>query len=67
MRVKEDYYDNLDGIRKRFNDTELIPLRRAAEFLGVDYRCLQGSKDFPIKRIGGRYYITAVALARWMS
>lgn len=67
MRVKEDYYDNLDRITKRFEGMELIPIKRAAEFLGIDDRRLKESKTFPIKKVCGRYFVSAVALARWMS
>lgn len=67
MRTKEDYYDNLERITKHFGDGELIPLRKAADFLGRDVRCLQNDRDFPVKKVGRCYYVTAVALARWMS
>lgn len=67
MLVKEDYYDNLQHIRETFGAGELIPMRKAAAFLGCDVRCLFNEKDFPIKKVGRCYFVTAVALARWMS
>lgn len=67
MRVKEDYYDNLQRITEKFGGVELIPIKQAAEYLGVGERLLKESRDFPLKKVGGRYYVTAVALARWMS
>lgn len=36
-------------------------------WLAVSVRALYGVKSTPCKRVGGRYYVTAVALARWMS
>lgn len=67
MRVKENYYDNLKRITDKFGDGELIPIRKAAKFLGCDVRCLFKELDFPVKKIGRCYYVTAVALARWLS
>ena len=67
MRVKEDYYDNLNRITDKFGGVELIPLKKAAAYLGIDVRRLKESRDFPIKKICGRYYVASVALARWMS
>ena len=67
MRVKEHYYDNLKRITDKFGGTELIRLKQAAEYLGVDERRLKESRDFPMKKIGGRYYVASVALARWIS
>ena len=65
-REKEDFRDNLARICERFTG-ELITLKEAAEFLGIDFRGLQTDKSFPIKKVGGRYYVTVVALARWLS
>ncbi len=67
MRVKEDYYDNLQRITDKFGGVELIPIKQAAEYLGVDERTLKGSRDFPLKRVGRRFYVASVALARWIS
>lgn len=67
MRTKEDYYDNLARIKERFPNTELIPLREAASFLGIDPRSLQDCRDFPLKKVCKRYYVAAVAFARWLS
>ena len=63
---KKDYRDNLERICEKFKG-ELITLREAAEFLGIDFRGLQTDKTFPVKKVGGRYYITVVALAKWLS
>lgn len=67
MRTKDDYYENLERITKRFSDCEMIPIRRAAEFLGVDERYLKNDLSFPLKKVCGRYFVTSVALARWLS
>ena len=66
-REKRDYHENLRLILEQFGDVQLIPLKKAAEYCGTNYRSLQRDKNFPIKKIVGRYYVPAVALARWLS
>lgn len=65
-REKQDFRDNLERIAAHFGQ-ELIPLRKAAAFCGVDPRVLMMDKNSPVKKICGRYYVTAVGLARWLS
>jgi hypothetical protein len=64
---KEDFRDNLQRVTEAFPAAELIPAKDAAGWLGISVRALYGVKSTPCKRVGGRYYVTAVALARWMS
>ena len=66
-REKEDFRENLRLITEHFGSVQLIPLKRAAEYCGADVRMLQKDKDFPIKKVVGRYYVPAVSLARWLS
>lgn len=66
-REKEDFRENLRIISEKFGDVQLIPLKQAARFCGADERVLQKDKDFPVKKIVGRYYVPAVGLARWLS
>lgn len=63
---KQDFRDNLVRITEKFS-TELIRVKEVATFLGVDLKSLNNDKTFPQKKVGGRWYISAVALARWMS
>ena len=63
---KADFRDNLARITERFS-TELIRVKEATSFLGVDAKSLNNDKTFPQKKVGGRWYVSAVALARWMS
>lgn len=63
---KADFRDNLKCITEKFN-IHLIPIKDAAEYLGCTVKQLNLAKDFPKKKVGGRYYVTAVALARWLS
>jgi hypothetical protein len=63
---KRDYRDNLERISKRFSG-ELISLPEVVGYLGCDKRTLMADKTFPSKKVGGRYFVTAVALAKWLS
>ena len=67
MRNKETYYEQLEQIVARFGNIQLIPIKDVADFLGCDYRTLLKQKDFPIKKLGSRYYVGAVNLARWLA
>lgn len=66
-REKEMYRDNLERVIAHFGNVELIPLNQVGDFLGCHYRTLQRQKDFPVKKVGSRVYVTVVALARWLS
>lgn len=66
-REKEDYRENLSNIIEKFGEVQLIPLKKAAEFCGVDTRLLQNDKSFPIKKVAGRYFVPALSFARWLS
>lgn len=65
-REKSEFRDNLERISAHFS-TELIPLKQAAAFCGIDPRILSCASNSPVKKICGRYYVTAVSLARWLS
>lgn len=58
-----DYLLRLDELF----DTELIPIKQAAEKLGFDEKAAKADKRFPIKKVGGRYYVPKVALAKFLS
>jgi len=59
---------NLKLIFQKFGREQLlIPLRKAAEYIGCHHETLMNAKDFPIKKVCGRYYVSAVNLARWLS
>ena len=61
------YDANLEKIYAQFGRVALVPLKSAAEFVGANWRTLRDDKKFPIKKIGRRYYVGSVALARWLS
>lgn len=61
------YEKNLENIYAEFGRVALIPLLAAAQFLGVNWRTLQKEKHIDVKKVGGRYYVNSVQLARWLS
>ena len=63
---KANFRDNLQRISDAFNK-ELITLGEACGFLGCTPKQIHADKTFPTKKVGGRYYVTAVALAKWLS
>ena len=66
-REKEDYRENLRLLREHFGQSELIPLVEAAKYCGRCARLLRSDKSFPLKKVGGRYFVAAVSFARWLS
>lgn len=63
---KKDYRDNLERLSQKFN-AELIPYMDACEYLGTTRKQLDHDKTFPKKKVGGRFYVTIVGLAKWLS
>lgn len=64
---KETYYPALAELKEAFPGRPLLSRQEAARYLRVDPRTLSRCKDFPLKKIGGRYVVSVVALARWMA
>jgi hypothetical protein len=63
---KKDYRDNLERLSQKFSG-ELIPYLDACEYLGCTRKQMDKDKSFPKKKVGGRYYVAVVALAKWLS
>ena len=61
------YEGNLEKIYEKFGRGALIPLLPVAEFVGLNYRTLLTDKKFPVKKVGRKYYVNSVALARYLS
>lgn len=66
-REKECFRDNLEVVRETFGNLQFIPIKKAAELIGIDPRTLMKDRTFPLKQVGRMYYVPAVGLARWMS
>ena len=63
---KKDYRDNLERLGQRFTG-ELIPYLDALDYIGCTRKQIDHDKTFPKKKVAGRYYVTVVALAKWLS
>ncbi len=66
MVEKKDYRDNLERLSQKFSG-ELIPFLDACRYVGCTPKQLNTDKTFPKKKVGGRYYVTMVAFAKWLS
>lgn len=69
-REKETYREQLGRVLERFPNTELIPAKEAAEFVfgpGAKGRRLYELKQTPCKKVKSSWYVTPVALARWLA
>ena len=64
-REKADYRDNLELIMARYGDKAMLTQKEACEFLGISPYAI--AKLSITKKIGGRYMVSAVALAKYLS
>ncbi|WP_312611331.1 helix-turn-helix domain-containing protein [Oscillibacter sp.] len=67
MREKAGFRDQYQTLRERFADREVITIEESSALLGLDRRVLLNNGEFPAKKVGKKYIIPLVALARWMS
>lgn len=66
-REKELFRDNLEVVYERFGNIQFIPIADVSEFLGIDKRALRSDPKFPVRKVGGRYFVSALALASFLS
>jgi hypothetical protein len=45
----------------------MIPLEKAAQYVGVDKRTLLEDRSFPVKNVGRCYKVPLIAMARWLA
>lgn len=67
MRECEAFRDQLQSLREQFAGQEVLTLDQSSKLLGLDRAALLGDKDFPAKKVGKKYIIPIVPLARWMA
>lgn len=67
MREKEDFRENLARLYERFPGREAITIPEAAPLFNAKPERLRNDKNFPKKKLLGRYVVPLVGLARWMS
>ena len=66
MAEKKDYRDNLERLSQKF-DGELIPYCDALKYIGCTRKQIDNDKSFPKKKVGGRFFVSVVSLAKWLS
>lgn len=65
-RELESFRDQLQTLQARFPEQEVLTREQACKLLGLDWDALAHDRDFPAKKVGKRYIIPIVPLARWM-
>ena len=66
QREKEGFHEQLASLISRFPGREAISLEACCKILDTDRRILLKDKTFPAKKVGGKYMIPLVGLARWL-
>lgn len=56
-----------ERLEVHFPTGDLIPVKEAADYLGVDKRTLEARKDFPIIRLGSKGVVAKERLAFWLA
>lgn len=66
-RERESFRDQLQSLRERYGGQEVLTMDQSCTLLGLDRDALIHDATFPAKKVGKRYIIPIVPLARWMS
>lgn len=64
---KATYHEHLSWLREEFQGETVVPITRVAKVLHRDYRNLLRDRTFPVQKMGGRYFVTIINLARWLA
>ena len=65
-RERESFRDQLQSLQAKFPEQEVLTKDQACKLLGLDWDALVHNGGFPVKKVGKRYIIPIVPLARWM-
>lgn len=65
-REKDGFREQYDALAVRYPNVEAIDVNTCAALLGIARNTIMGDKTFPAKKVGGKYIVTLVALARWL-
>lgn len=65
-RERECFRDQLQVLQQRFEGQEVISMSEACSLLHLDRDALLNDRGFPAKKVGKKYIISLVPLARWM-
>lgn len=65
-REKEGFREQLEILMSKFPGREAIGIAECCTVLGTDRRVLLADRTFPAKKVGGKYLVPLVGLARWL-
>ena len=65
-REKEGFREQLEMLTNQFPGVAAIDFKTCEKLIGCERHTLMNDKTFPAKKVGGKYIIPLVALARWM-
>ena len=66
-REKQDFRENLALLRELYPGKVTLTIQEACALIGRDRRTLLKDRAFPAQKIGGRYIVPLVGLARYLS
>lgn len=66
-REKEDFRENLARLSERFPGRDVVTIQEAAPVVGRCVKLLIYDKNFPKVKVGNRWSVPLVGLARWLS
>lgn len=67
MREAEGYRPQLELLTDMFPARAAITVNECQSALGIDRRVLLADRNFPAKKIGGKYAVPLTELARWLT
>lgn len=67
MREREGYRETLQFLKEQFPNKAAIGMSEASDLLGTHRQTLLSTKGFPFQKVGNKYLVPIVALARWLS
>lgn len=65
-REKAGTYDVYASLRERFPGKEAINIVEACELLGIERKTAYRAKNFPKRKVAGRYIVPLIGLARML-
>ena len=66
-REKPEFREQLERLSQRYPGREMIEVKEAAAVIGCDFRTLVRDEAFPTRKLGTRYVVPLVGMARWMA
>lgn len=67
MREAEGYRPQLELLTDMFPGRAAITVNECQTALGIDRRTLLAEREFPARKIGGKYAAPLTKLARWLT